>query len=137
MLLADTTVYQGQHHATIWKVFADRGMGFYAGSFGGGDSSPGADSHRPPASTETADITGTITDWQGAAVRGVVVRLAFQGSGKVNPSGVTDANGKYTITGVPLGTYPKIVAAPSDPRSRRGTVTVTETGGVRNFQLRP
>ena len=66
-----------------------------------------------------------------------MVKLAFQGGGAVNPSAVTAPDGTYTISGVPLGTYPKIVAAPSDPHSRRGSVKVTLSGGVRNFQLRP
>ena len=136
LLLADTSLYQGSHHATIWKVFADRGMGFYAGSFGGGDTSPGPDFHQPSTSSATADITGKVTDANGHAASGVVVKLAFQGGGAVNPSAVTAPDGTYTISGVPLGTYPKIVAAPSDPRSRRGSVKVTQSGGVRNFQLR-
>ncbi len=40
ILVADNSVYGGRHRGTIWKVFASRGMGFYAGSFGGNDTRP-------------------------------------------------------------------------------------------------
>ncbi len=62
ILTADNTTFGGADKATIWKVFAKRGMGYYAGSLGGGDSAPGADFNVPPTSTRTAAITGTVTD---------------------------------------------------------------------------
>ena len=74
-------------------------MGYYAGSLGGGDSAPGADFHRPPASARTASITGTVTDQDsGKPASGITVTLAFQGgNGTANPSAVTAADGTYTI----------------------------------------
>jgi extracellular elastinolytic metalloproteinase len=132
ILLADTSVYQGQDHATIWKVFAARGMGFYAGSIGGGDSSPGADFHVPPATLPArTTITGKVSDLHGAGIAGAVVTLAFQGSGAVNPSAVkTGSNGTYEIDGVLPGTYPKIVVSASGFRSRQHSVVVPAGGAT-------
>jgi hypothetical protein len=137
ILLADTSVYQGQDHATIWKVFAARGMGFFAGSIGGGDSSPGADTHLPPAAPVLTTITGHVSDSSGP-VKNAVVRLAFQGSGAVNPSAVTAANGTYQIDGVIAGTYPKIVASLPGLHNARHSVVVPDGGatGV-DFTLTP
>ncbi len=41
ILVADTSLFNGAQRGQIWKVFASRGMGFFAGSLGGNDSSPG------------------------------------------------------------------------------------------------
>ena len=40
ILQADHAVIGGKHTATIWKVFAHRGMGYFAGSLGGDDTAP-------------------------------------------------------------------------------------------------
>jgi hypothetical protein len=109
MLVADTAVFGGGHHTAIWKVFAHRGMGFYAGSFGGGDQEPAASFATPPAGVQTGTLEGTVTDaGSGDPLGGVTVRLAFQGSGAANPTAVTDSEGHYTITGVPQGHYGKL-----------------------------
>ena len=134
ILLADTSLYQGRHHAAIWKVFADRGMGFYAGSLGGGDSSPGADFHQPPASPGLASISGRVTRASdGTGIPGAVVTLAFQGGGVVNPSTRTAADGTYTLTDVPAGSYGKIVATHSGFKLKRHSVTAPDSG--LNFEL--
>jgi hypothetical protein len=110
ILVADTAVYDGHHHRAIWKVFAHRGMGFHAGSLGGFDTTPSASFSLPPASIVTGSILGTVTDREsGRPVAGLRVTLAFQGSGAVNPTATTDAQGHYAITGVPQGHYGKLV----------------------------
>ena len=43
ILLADQAVNAGANEDAIWQVFADRGMGYFAGSLGGDDTAPGAD----------------------------------------------------------------------------------------------
>jgi len=48
------------------------------------------------------------------------VTLAFHGSGATNPTAVTDAQGDYSITGVPQGTYAKLVAQGHGYLARHG-----------------
>ncbi len=109
ILVADASVFHGRQTAKIWKVFASRGMGFFAGSLGGDDSTPGSSFARPPATITNGIIDGTVIDQDsGAPVVGVPVTLAFQGSGTVNPTAVTDAAGHYTISGIPQGAYSKL-----------------------------
>ncbi|MBE7163355.1 MAG: M36 family metallopeptidase, partial [Williamsia herbipolensis] len=111
ILMADTVVFHRAYETTIWRVFAHRGMGYFAGSLGGDDTTPGADFHTPPATTATGTVKGTVVDdATGDPVAGATVTLAFEGGrGIVNPSDVTGADGKYTITDLPVGRYPKLV----------------------------
>ena len=138
LLIADTAAYGGHNRPTIWKVFAKRGMGFFAGSLGGDDTTPGADFHTPPANHDTGTITGTVTDQDsGEPVPGLTVSLAFQGApGAANPSDTTDADGKYSIGPVRVGTYPKLTASGSGYDPARATVKVTKSGVVKNFSVR-
>jgi extracellular elastinolytic metalloproteinase len=134
ILDADTALFHGSHRATIWKVFASRGMGFYAGSLGGNDPKPGADFHVPPPTTiHTADLSGTVTDSvTHLPVPGVPVTLAFQGSGAVNPTAVTDTSGHYVIHHVPVGTYAKLTVQGKGYSATR-KATVGRGGGTANF----
>jgi hypothetical protein len=138
ILLADTAIYARKHKGAIWRTFAHRGMGFYAGSLGGDDIAPGADFHRPPGTHKTGAIRGTVVDGDtGDPVAGVQVALAFQGApGSVNPSDVTDAQGRYSIGPVPIGTYPKLIAFGGgyDPATAR--VKVGTAGVTHDFTLR-
>ena len=56
------------------------------------------------AQTETARITGTVTDAQGAVVPGVTVTATSRASGAVRTT-VTDAAGKYVIANILPGVY--------------------------------
>jgi len=132
ILVADTSVFGGQQRAAIWKVFASRGMGFFAGSFGGGDSSPVASFAVPPATLSLQTITGKVTVG-GIDKPGVTVRLAFQGAGTINPTDVTDGTGTYVIHNVPVGSYLKLQASSQDFPAQRKPVTVTPTGATVNF----
>ena len=58
ILVADTSLFHGQQRAQIWKVFASRGMGFFAGSLGGNDSSPGCSFDTPPTHDHGRDHHG-------------------------------------------------------------------------------
>ena len=109
IIQADNLAYGGAHAAKLWKIFAHRGMGYFAGAIDGGDTDPAADFHTPP-SPETArtDIFGTVTDPStGQTVNGAVVYIAGLGS---NFAAVTHDGGKYDIPYVFPGTYPKVVA---------------------------
>ena len=52
---------QGQRTRKIWKVFAKRGMGYFAGSIDGDDTAPVEDFSLPPAAgTPTGSLTGRV-----------------------------------------------------------------------------
>jgi len=138
ILTADNAVFAGRDTAAIWKVFAGRGMGYYAGALTGDDSAPGADFHVPPTGTRTAGITGTVKDADsGTPVSGITVTLAFQGgSGAANPSAVTDASGRYTLGPVPVGTYPKLSVTGSGYDPVTSAVTVGNSGATKDFSVR-
>jgi hypothetical protein len=109
ILVADDSVFRGAHRTAIWRVFAHRGMGFFAGTFGASDTEPAVSFAMPPASSDTGTIHGLVTDGDThGPLKGLAVSLAFQGSGAVNPTAFTDANGEYTLTGIPQGHYGKI-----------------------------
>jgi hypothetical protein len=119
ILLADLATTGGAHQKAIWSIFAKRGMGYFAGSLGGDDTTPGADFSLPPTGNATGRISGTVTDSQtGEPIEGAVVTVAFQGSPFVtNPSDATNGSGNYVIGPIPQGTYPKVtISAPGyDP----------------------
>ncbi len=131
ILVADTSLHHGADRGTIWKVFASRGMGFFAGSLGGNDSTPGASFAMPPAQLALQNIQGTVTRG-GAPVANVAVTLAFQGSGTANPTAVTDSSGHYEIDGVPEGSYAKLQARGGGFHGRK-SVTVSPSGATVNF----
>ncbi|RZU20253.1 F5/8 type C domain-containing protein [Kribbella rubisoli] len=107
---ADLVASGGKNADTIWTVFANRGMGWYAGVIDGGDSFPAEDFHKPPTGATTT-LTGTVKDKDtGAPVAGALVYVGGHSSGYAGDyAGTTDANGNYAITGVAPGTYPKLV----------------------------
>jgi extracellular elastinolytic metalloproteinase len=110
ILLADLATTGGDNQDALWALFANRGMGYFAGSLGGDDTAPGADFSLPPTGSDTGSITGTVTDSQtGDPIEGAVVTVAFQGSPFItNPSTETAADGTYSIGPIPQGTYPKV-----------------------------
>ncbi|WP_329004263.1 M36 family metallopeptidase [Kribbella sp. NBC_00709] len=107
---ADLVASGGKNADTIWTVFANRGMGWYAGVIDGGDSFPAEDFHKPPTGATTT-LTGTVKDKDtGAPVAGALVYVGGHSSGYAGDyAGTTDAAGNYAITGVAPGTYPKLV----------------------------
>lgn len=125
IIQADQVRYGGSHIKTIWRVFAHRGMGFYAGSLNSADTQPANDFHvPPPASTPKQSLSGFVTDpATGDPVAGAVVTVSGQ-PGQF--STVTNANGHYAIHGLVAGTYKKVGAAapgyvPDDKPGRTGT----------------
>ena len=114
ILQADQAARGGRDTATIWKVFAHRGMGFFAGTVGGDDVTPVEDFSLPPAaSSAKATVSGRVTDSAtGAGLRGAVVAFGGHDSGFPGSySATTDAQGRYTIAGVFPGRYPDVYAA--------------------------
>ena len=116
ILQADQAIYGGKQVAKLWKLFAARGMGFFAGSVTGDDLHPVESFSLPPApGTPRATVTGTVTDSaSNAPLADIPVRLGGHDSGFPGDyAATTDAAGKYTITGIFAGTYPDVFAGPA------------------------
>ncbi|MFF0339483.1 M36 family metallopeptidase [Kribbella sp. NPDC004875] len=109
---ADLIASGGKNADTIWTVFANRGMGWYAGVVDGGDSFPVEDFHKPPTGATTT-LSGSVKDKDtGAPVAGALVYVGGHSSGYAGDyAGTTDAAGNYAISGVAPGTYPKVVVS--------------------------
>ncbi|MGH7357640.1 MAG: M36 family metallopeptidase, partial [Candidatus Rokuibacteriota bacterium] len=92
----------------IWQVFAARGMGYFAAVEDADDTTPVESFELPPDPTAgTGALSGTVTDMDsGKPVAGA--RVEFAGLTDLNAT--TDASGSYTVTDVPVGTYPLVFA---------------------------
>jgi hypothetical protein len=120
ILRADLVAYDGHHRGAIWKVFAKRGMGFFAGSLDSGDSTPGEDFHTPPGDrrSHNGTVAGQIIDSQtGDPVPGAVVTVTGQGDLYTD---VTGANGVYQINGLVAGRYAKVLVTKPGYFNRQG-----------------
>ncbi|MGA8115269.1 MAG: M36 family metallopeptidase [Actinocatenispora sp.] len=138
ILQADTVVNGGLAHQKIWKVFAHRGMGYFAGALTGDDTAPVEDFSMPPApNTPTGSLTGKVTSDSGTPVVGATVAFGGHASGYFGDyAGVTGADGKYTITGIPAGTYPKVfTTGPGYEMSETRTISVSSHTTSANWTL--
>jgi hypothetical protein len=121
--------------ATIWQVFAARGMGFFAATEDANDTSPIQSFALPPnPAAGVGSLAGVVTDADtGKPVAGV--RVAFAGLEFVD---TTDALGQYAIAGVPAGTYPQVVASKAGYDRDIGTNVgiVADTEGALDFEVR-
>ena len=124
-------------HDLIWRVFARRGMGYFASTdsaYGAYDPAPYANFDLPPTETATGTLSGTVTDADtGTALPGATVSLPG-----TTVSATTGADGRYTLTGVVATTYPRLVVtrAGYDAPSPNGAVSVDAGGTVRDVALR-
>ena len=139
ILEADMALRNGRDQDQIWTVFAARGMGFFAGSVDGDDTTPAEDfSTPPPADTPRGMLTGTVRDADaGNPVAGAIVMFGGHASGFGGSyAAVTNAAGVYTIPGIIPGTYPKVAArgAGYDPVVQ--AVSVNSGNNTLNWELR-
>jgi hypothetical protein len=141
MLRADLVAYNGSHRAAIWKVFAHRGMGFFAGSLNSDDANPASDFHVPPPASRPHDgtIAGIVTDpTTGDPVQGAVVKVAGQGDQYTD---TTNASGIYEIDNLVVGRYAKVAASGpgyfGDAHSGKAVSIgdFTPPGDFTNFQI--
>jgi extracellular elastinolytic metalloproteinase len=126
---------RSDHEATIWQVFAGRGMGYFAATEDADDTTPIESFALPPDPGDgVGSLAGVVTDADtGLPVAGVEV--AFAG---LELSDTTDALGQYAITDVPVGTYPQIVASKAgfDRDVGSGVGIVAETEVALDFAVR-
>lgn len=134
---ADLVASGGKNAGIIWQVFANRGMGWFAGVVDGGDSAPVEDFRVPPKGTTTT-ISGKVTDKDtGAGVAGALVFIGGHASGYAGDySAVTGSDGSYQITGVFPGTYGKFVVAGAGYEQLSSPLAVKAGGTTANFSPR-
>jgi protocatechuate 3,4-dioxygenase beta subunit len=79
----------------------------------------------------TADVSGTVTDGNGAAVEGATVRAVvdFAGKDEVIAEATTDVNGAYTLSSLPTGSYELEAEFDDGTATQAGSATLDHTGG--------
>ncbi len=107
IIQADKVGYNSAHTNGLWRVFANRGMGWYAGTTEGGDVTPAEDFHIPPAPERgVGSMFGLVLDRNtGARVAGARVTI----TGHPGYTDVTNASGIYQIDNIKPGRYQKVV----------------------------
>jgi extracellular elastinolytic metalloproteinase len=112
-------------------------MGFFAAALNGNDASPAEDFSLPPApGSATGTLTGivrAIDTGQPIAGATVVIACPFAGT---TTTAVTGTYGRYTFSGLPLGTYPKVIASARGYDGATTSVTVGSGTTTRDFALR-
>jgi len=139
ILQADTVSNRGQARGTIWRVFAHRGMGYFAGALNGDDTKPVEDFSLPPsASTPKGSLTGRVVDENNRRpIAGAAVAFGGHASGfPTDYAAITDADGSYTITGIFAGTYPKVFAESPGYDRRVRTISVSDRTNTIGWVLR-
>jgi hypothetical protein len=139
ILQADQVISKGSGNAKIWKVFAARGMGWFAGAVDGDDTAPVEDFSMPPApGTPTGSLTGVVTDQDtGAPIQGATVGFGGHASGFPGDyAAVTDATGHYTISGIFPGTYPAVFARGAGYDRQTATLSIASRPNTKNWTLR-
>jgi len=139
ILAADLVVDNGKLQKTIWKVFASRGMGYFAAALNGDDAQPVEDFSTPPAAnTPRGTLTGKVTDSDtGAAVAGLTVGFGGHASGFAGDlRATTAADGSYTISAILPGTYAKVFARGAGYDQQVTTLSIPSHPVVKNWSVR-
>jgi len=139
ILAADLVVNGGKLQKTIWKVFAHRGMGYFAAAVDGDDKQPVEDFSLPPAAnTPRGALTGKVTDADTAApVAGLTVGFGGHASGFAGDlAATTAADGTYTISGILPGTYAKVFARGAGYDVQVATLSIPSHPVVQNWAVR-
>ncbi|MDQ3627401.1 MAG: M36 family metallopeptidase [Actinomycetota bacterium] len=111
ILQADQVRNDGAGRELLWRVFAERGMGWYAGTTSGHDLEPTESFRARPVHEHRRPATGRVTD--GATGLGIEgARVVISGHGDAY-SATTDASGTYRLHGVVAGRYEDVrISAP-------------------------
>ena len=134
IIAADLVADNGKNQKTIWKVFAKRGMGYFAAAIDGDDGQPVEDFSMPPAaSTPRGTLTGKAIDQDtGTPASGLTIAFGGHASGFAGDyRATTGADGTYRISGIIPGTYAKVYARGSgyDPVVRTLSINSGTTTG--------
>jgi hypothetical protein len=126
---------RSDHESSLWSVFAGRGMGWFAATENAQDTTPIESFALPPDPGDgVGSLAGTVTNADtGQPLSGV--RIQFAG---LLLTDTTDALGRYSIAGVPVGTYPQVVASKAgyDLAVDTDVDVVADTEGTVDFTLR-
>ncbi len=135
---ADAAVNGGAARTKLWRVFAHRGMGFFAAAVDGDDTAPVEDFSLPPApGTPRGSLTGTVVDDSShAGISQAVVVFGGHASGLNAYTATTDAAGKYTIDDILPGTYPKVSAGGAGFDRQVQTVSIASRVNTLDWNLR-
>jgi hypothetical protein len=137
ILQADEVVNRGRAHRTIWRVFAHRGMGFFAAAVTGDDVHPVASFALPPSGGPRASVHGRVTDARtGKGLGGALVAFGGHASGFGDDlADATDRFGFYRVNHIPVGTYPGLFAAAAGYDTKEVTLRVRRGSTRRSFAL--
>jgi extracellular elastinolytic metalloproteinase len=130
ILAADVANGGVDNRNLIWGVFANRGMGFFAGVVDSSDITPTQSFLTPPAANAPkGNTTGAVTSADtGLPVAGATVGFGGHNTGPAFPDNLvttTGSNGRYTLT-APAGAYGDLLfSAPGYDRASTSNVQVT------------
>jgi hypothetical protein len=79
------------------------------------------------AQTITGRISGTVTDASGAAVPGATVKVTNVGT-DISRTAMTDPNGFYVVTNLPVGAYAVLVEKQGFKKSNKTGYTLVADG---------
>ena len=134
---ADLAINGGANKSRIWKVFAKRGMGYFAGDQGSDDTSPNQDFSTPPNCNQIAcgTLRGRVREaGSGTPITNAVVEI--EGPGDLIDQ--TNANGRYVIKRIAPHTYPSVTAsAPGHNPDTVKNLALGATTQTQNFKLHP
>jgi hypothetical protein len=139
ILQADLVVDNGFRQKDIWKVFANRGMGFFAATSDASDSQPIEDFSMPPGpNAPRGTLAGTVTDQlTGQPVVGAVVGFGGHNSGFAGSyQAVTDNSGRFRIANIVAHTYPKVSARAPGYEPVERTVVIGASQNTANWAIR-
>ncbi len=140
IIQADLVATGGTNADALWQAFAERGMGFFASTPDGGDTSAIEDFSLPPdcSADPCGTLSGTVEDKiTGKALRNARVFIAGHSTGfATDLADRTDTNGKFSIANVPFHAYPELVveAKGYEPRIRGVSVNGDEIVNVTLFR---
>lgn len=138
ILQADLAVYRGANRTAIWRTFAKRGMGFFAGTSSSADGTPAENFAMPPSpAAPRSTVTGKVVDGEtGEPVANALVAITGHNSGYTGDyTAVTDASGSFTIPDVFRGRYPSVVVLA--PGYERLETALRVRGGSTTVQFQP
>jgi hypothetical protein len=135
---ADRVRHHGSHEDGIWRVFARRGMGYFATTTSSADVHP-VESFKPAPDCRTdrcATLKGIVRGVGGEPLAGAVVGMAglttgFPGANLID---VTGADGRFSIPKVPFGTYPGLFVDRRAYDVLRTRLRVDQRDEVRTFR---